>query len=143
VTGIPGLTRCLCLPTSLGVLPHATSPTYFAGSTWGLSTNDVDGFNSWLRALALLHNTPAPTNINQHANRNQYTHPSHSRRCPTPTDTPTPGPHHSSRHANPTGFYNRHANCHPQLLRQQPLPITTGLILRRFRVGLSSWSFSD
>jgi hypothetical protein len=48
VSGVSGFDEdvFVCVPTSLGTTTACTfsSTLYFDGSTWGLSANDIDGF---------------------------------------------------------------------------------------------------
>jgi hypothetical protein len=79
----------ICTPTSLGSLTACTySPTlYFDGSTWGVSSADVDGFN-----LPLSGSLPTPTPSNTPTDTSTPTNISTPTTTPTPTDTATPGP---------------------------------------------------
>ncbi len=85
VTGVSGDDEdvFICAPTSLGSVTACNyfSSLYFDGSTWGLTSNDMDAFNlldTGPIPTATPSNTPGPTNT-----------PTNT---PTPTDTATPGP---------------------------------------------------
>jgi sugar lactone lactonase YvrE len=89
VTGISGFDEDIfvCSPTSLGSVTvcNFSSTLFFDGSTWGLSTNDVDAFNlleSGTFPTATPTNTGTPTSI------------------ATSTNTPTPGPSFTPTNTN-------------------------------------------
>jgi hypothetical protein len=114
VNGISGFDEDIfvCSPTSLGSVTvcNFSSTLFFDGSTWGLSDNDLDGFN--LLESAGTFPTATPTNIGTPANTMTitptiglspiatntltYTPTSVATFTPTstftPTKTPTPGP---------------------------------------------------
>jgi hypothetical protein len=90
----------MCTPTSLGSVTACTysSVLYFDGSTWGLSSADVDGFSLPLTSLptATPSNTPTatgtPTDTATPTDTPTPTNTPTSTNTATPTDTATPGP---------------------------------------------------
>jgi len=89
----------VCVPTSIGSVTSCSySPVlYFDGSTWGLSTNDVDAFNmiaSGTSPTATPTNTPSPTNTptNTPTSTDTSTPTSTFTATATPTDGPSPTP---------------------------------------------------
>jgi hypothetical protein len=124
----------VCTPTSLGSVTacNYSSALYFDGSTWGLSSADVDGFNLPLSGsfpTATPANTPSPTHTPTNTSTPTNTNTS------TPTDTPTPGP--SSTPTNtPTATATATATFTPT---STSTPGSSDLI---FADGFESGSFS-
>jgi sugar lactone lactonase YvrE len=101
VTGIAGFDEDIfvCSPTSLGSVTacNFSSTLFFAGSSWGLSANDVDAFHlleSGTFPTATPTNTPTETSTpSQTATATNTTSPTSTPTIgpsPTPTNTPTP-----------------------------------------------------
>jgi hypothetical protein len=85
----------VCTPTSLGSTTacNYSSALYFDGSTWGLSSADMDGFSLPLVGsfpTATPSNTPDPTHTPTITSTPSNT--SAPTETPTPTDSPTVGP---------------------------------------------------
>ena len=138
VTGVSGDDEdvFVCTPTSLGSVTACTysSALYFDGSLWGLSANDVDGFE-------LLATGPNPTPTNTPTSGPTPTPTNTPTNTPTftPTNTPTSGPSPTSTNT-PTNTPTPTATFTPT---STPTPTnTSGVSDLIFADGFESGSFS-